>query len=105
MEEGQERDDSVVEPGHIIDDDDDDEDSAADTPDLWMPDRNEEDTKFVRTSTDTIPTKKHPQPVSEQSLIVQHRKKIFKELVKGGMDTQTLSVTDQYLRDSVSDLI
>ena len=52
MEEGQERDDSVVEQGHIIDDDDDDEDSAADTPDLWMPDRNEEDTKFVRTSTD-----------------------------------------------------
>ena len=69
-----------------------------------MPERNEEDNKFVRTSADTIPTKKHPQPASEQS-IVQQRKKIFKELVKGGMDTQTLSVTDQYLRDSVHDLI
>ncbi len=47
MEEGQERDDSVVIQGHIIDDDDDDEDSSGDTPDLWMPERNEEDTKFV----------------------------------------------------------
>ena len=98
MEEGQERDDSVVEQGHIIDDDDDDEDSAADTPDLWMPDRNEEDTKFVRPSTDAIPTKKHPQSVSELS-IVQQRKKLFKELVKGGLDTQTVSLGDQYLRD------
>ena len=75
MEEGQERDDSVVEQGHIIDDDDDDEDSAADTPDLWMPERNEEDTKFVRPSTDTVPTKNHPEPVSELS-IVQQRKKL-----------------------------
>ena len=32
MEERQERDDSVVEQGHIIDDDDDDEDSETDTP-------------------------------------------------------------------------
>ena len=69
MEEGQERDDSVVEQGHIIDDDDDDEDSVADTPDLWMPDRNEEDTKFVRPSTDAIPTKNHPQPASELSIV------------------------------------
>ena len=74
-------------------------------PHIYGCQRNEEDTKFVRTLVDAIPTKKHPQPVSEQSLIVQHRKKIFKELVKGGMDTQTLSVADQYLRDSVLDLI
>ncbi len=96
MEEGQERDDSVVEQGHIIDDDDDDEDSVTDTPDLWMPDRNEEDTKFVRPSTGAIPTKKHPQTASELS-IVQQRKKIFKELVKGDLDTQTVSLADQYL--------
>ena len=102
MEEGQERDDSVVEQGHIIDDDDDDEDSTVNTPDLWMPERNEEDTKFVRTSTDAIPTKKHPQSASELS-IVQQWKKLFKELVKGGLDTQTLSLVDQYLRDNVRD--
>ncbi len=35
--------------------------------------------------------------------IVQQWKKLFKELVKGGMDTQTLSLTDQYLRDNVRD--
>ena len=63
---------------------------------VWIPERNEEDTKFVRVSDETIPTKKHPETVSEQS-IVQQRKNIFKELVKGGMDTQTLSVTDKYL--------
>jgi hypothetical protein len=63
---------------------------------LWMPERNEEDTKFVRASTDAIPTKKHPQPASERS-IVQQRKKLFKELVKGGLDTQTLSLADKYL--------
>ncbi len=96
MEEGQERDASAVDQGHVIDDDDDDEDSATDTPDLWMPERNEEDTKFVRPSTDAIPTKKHPQTVSELSF-VQQWKNLFKELVKGGLDTQTLSLTDQYL--------
>ena len=82
MEEGQERDDSVVEQGHIIHDDDDDEDSVVDTPDLWMSERNEEDTKFERGSVDTIPTKRNPQSVSGQ-VIVQQRKKIFKDLVKG----------------------
>ena len=102
MQEGQERDASAVEEAHVIDDDDDDEDSAADTPDLWMPERNEKDTKFVRPSTDAIPTKKHPQTASELS-IVQQRKKLFKELVKGGLDTQTLSLADQYLRDNVRD--
>ena len=59
-----------------------------------MPERNEEDTKFVRASGEAIPTKKHPQTVSEQS-IVQQWKNLFKELVKGGMDTQTLSLVDQ----------
>ena len=67
MQEGQERDASAVEEAHVIDDDDDDENSAADNPDLWMPERNEKDTKFVRPSTDAIPTKKHPQPASELS--------------------------------------
>ena len=47
MEEGQERDTSADEEGHVIDDDDN-EDSPTDTPDVWMPERNEEDTKFVR---------------------------------------------------------
>jgi hypothetical protein len=37
------------------------EDSPTDTPDLWIPQRNEEDTMFA--SADVIPTKKHPQPV------------------------------------------
>ena len=91
MEEGQERDTSPVKQGHVIDDDDDDDDSPTDTPDLWIPERNEEDTKFVRGSTDGIPTKKHPEPESEL-LIVEQRKKFFKELVKGGLDTQTLSL-------------
>jgi hypothetical protein len=58
-EEGQERDDYPDEQGHVIDDDDDD-DSPTDTPDLWMPERNEEDNQFVRVSTDVIATKKHP---------------------------------------------
>jgi hypothetical protein len=42
------------------------EDSPTDTPELWMPERNEEDTKFERATTDVIPTKKHPQSVSEK---------------------------------------
>ena len=67
-----------------------------------MPERNEKDTKFVRALTDAIPTKKHPQSVSEQSILVQQWENLFEELVKGGMDTQTLSVTktstcDKYL--------
>ena len=68
MQEGQERDASAVEEAHVIhDDDDDDENSVADTPDLWMPERNEEDTKFVRGSGESIPTKKHPQTVTKSS--------------------------------------
>ena len=59
MEEGQERDTSAYEEGHVMDDDDN-EDSPTDDSDVWMSERNEEDTKFVRSSTDTIPTKKHP---------------------------------------------
>jgi hypothetical protein len=47
MEEGQERDSSPDEQRHIIDDDDI-EDSPTDTPDLWISERNEEDTMFVR---------------------------------------------------------
>ena len=101
-EEGQERDDSPDDEGHIIDDDDN-EDSPTDVPDVWMSGRNEKDIKFVRVSTDAIPTKKNPEPTSEQ-WIVQRWKKLFKELVKGGLDTQTSSVTDKYLRDVVSDM-
>ena len=37
------------------------EDSATDIPELWIPDRNDEDTKFVRGQGDAIPTKKCPQ--------------------------------------------
>ena len=44
MEEGQERGYFTLCQGHIIDDDDDNEDSPTDTPDLWIPERNEEDT-------------------------------------------------------------
>ena len=67
-----------------------------------MIERNEEDIKCVRVSTDAISTKNHPESVSELS-IVEQRKNLFKELVKDGLDTQTLSLTDQYLRDNVCD--
>jgi hypothetical protein len=82
MEEGQERDSSSDEQRHIIDDDDM-KDSPTDSPDLWMPERNEEDTMFERSLRHVIPTKKHPESVSELS-IVEQRKKFFKDLVKGG---------------------
>ena len=59
MEEGQERDTSTDEEGHVIDEDDN-EDSPTHSPDVWMPERNEDNTKFVRASGETIPTKKHP---------------------------------------------
>ncbi len=39
MDEGQEKDLSPDDQGHIIDDDDN-EDSPTDAPDLWMPERN-----------------------------------------------------------------
>ena len=57
MEEYQERDSSFDEERQIIEDDDM-EDSPTDTTDLWIPDRNDEDTKFVRVKRDAIPTKK-----------------------------------------------
>jgi hypothetical protein len=47
MEEGQERDCSPNEERYIIDDDDM-QDSPTDSPELWMSERNEDDTKFVR---------------------------------------------------------
>jgi hypothetical protein len=103
MEEGPERDSSSDEQRHIIDDDDM-EDSTTDSPDLWMPERNEEDTMFERALRDVIPTKKHPEAVSELS-IVQQRKKLFKDLAKGGNETLTLSVADQYFRDAVRPMI
>ncbi len=37
--------------------------------------------------------------------LVQERKQLFKDLVKGGMETQTSSVADKYLRDAVDDMI
>jgi hypothetical protein len=59
MEEYQERDSSSDEERQTIDDDDM-EDSQTDTAELWMSDRNDEDTKFVRAKGDAIPTKKYP---------------------------------------------
>jgi hypothetical protein len=47
MEGGQERDSSPDEQRHIIDDDDM-ESSPTDSADLWLPERNEEDTMFER---------------------------------------------------------
>jgi hypothetical protein len=67
MEEYQERDSSSDEERQTIDDDDM-EDSPTDTTELWMTDRNDEDTKFVRAKTDDIPTKKYPESSSEVSL-------------------------------------
>jgi hypothetical protein len=57
MEEDQERDSPSDEEREIIQDEDM-EDSATDIIELWIPDRNDEDTKFVRGQGHTIPTKK-----------------------------------------------
>ena len=95
MEEDQERGSSSDEERQIIEDEDM-QDSPTDIPELWMPDRNNEDTKFVRGKGDAIPTKKCPQTASEVS-IVQDRKQLFKDMVRGGMETQTSSVADKYL--------
>ena len=100
MEGGQERDSSPDEQRHIIDDDDM-EASPTDSADLWLPERNEEDTMFERVLTDAIPTKKRPQSLA----IVQQRKNLFRDLAKGGNQTQTLSVADKYLRDAVRPMI
>ncbi len=54
---------------------------SADTTEFWMPERKEDDTKFERTLTDAIPTKRHPYSVSEIK-IVQQRKQILKDLVR-----------------------
>jgi hypothetical protein len=102
MEEYQERDSSSDEERQTIDDDDM-EDSPTDTTELWMPGRNDEDTKFVREKGDAIPTKKYPQTASE--VIVQERKKFFKGMLRGGMETQTSSVADEYFRDAVHETI
>ena len=59
MEQGQERDSSSDEERQIIEDEDM-EDSPTDIPELWMPDRDETDQKFVRDKRDAIPTKKYP---------------------------------------------
>jgi hypothetical protein len=57
MEEDQERDSPSDEEREIIEDEDM-EDSATDISELWIPDRNDEDTKFVRGQGHPIPTKK-----------------------------------------------
>jgi hypothetical protein len=51
VQEVQERDYSTNEERYIIDDDDM-QDSPTDSPDLWIPERNEDDTKFVRVLAD-----------------------------------------------------
>ena len=106
MEEGQERDTSPDDQGHIIDDDDN-EDSPTNTPDVWMTERNEKDTKFVRVLTDAIPNKKHQWRQCRNSRLFK-RGKIFQRTGEGwyghtGCDWQTLSVTDKYFRDVVCD--
>jgi hypothetical protein len=102
MEEDQEERDSSSDEAAQIIEDEDMEDSPPDTPELWMPNRNDDDANFVRGKGDAIPTKKYPQAASEV-LIVQERKKLFKDMVSGGMETQTSSVTDKYFRDAVRD--
>ena len=90
MEQWQERDSSFDEERQTIDDDDM-EDSPTDTAEIWMTDRNDEDTKFVRAKGDDIPTKKYPQAASEVSM-VQERKKFFEGYAQGGYgDTDFLS--------------
>ena len=80
MEGGEERDSSPDEERHIIDDDDM-EDSPTDSPDLWIPERNEEDTMFERASRNVIPTKKHPQEVSELAIVQLNRGKSFSKIL------------------------
>ena len=71
IHEGQERDVSPDEQGHIIDDDDN-EDSPTDFPDVWIPRSGpSEDTNFVRVLVDTIPTKKHPETASESDVLTR----------------------------------
>ncbi len=89
MEECQEGDSSSDEERHTIDDDDM-EDSPTDTAELWMPDRNDEDTKFVRAKGDAIPTKKYPQAVSKCHC--SGEEKSFQRYTQGGYgDTDFLS--------------
>jgi hypothetical protein len=73
-----ERDTSPDEKGHIIDDDDN-EDSPTDAPDLWMPERNEKDTVFVRATADAIPTQKHPNIYFSLRTLREKRKKYSKK--------------------------
>jgi hypothetical protein len=106
MEEYQKRDSSSDEERQTIDDNDM-EDSPTDTTELWMPDRNDEDTKFVRAKGDAIPTKKYPQVASEVCDCSGEEKAFqrYAQGVRGGMETQTSSVADEYLRDVVCEAI
>ena len=83
MEEGQERDSSSGEQRHSIDDDDM-EDSRTDSQDIWKPERNEGDTMFERGLGDVIPTRSTRRQCRNFRL---QRKKVFKDLVKGGNET------------------
>ncbi len=49
--------DSSSDEERQIIEDEDMEDSPTDIPEIWMSDRNDEDTKFVRAKRDAIPTK------------------------------------------------
>jgi hypothetical protein len=71
--------DSSSDEERVLIEDEDMKDAPTDTSGLWMPEKNEDDTKFVRDFGDDIPTKKCAQAESE--LIVQERKQIFKDLV------------------------
>ena len=81
-EDEEERDFSSDETAKIIEDDDMG-DSPPDTPELWMPDRNDEDTNFVRGKRDAIPTKKYPQVASEVTVDCSREEKSFQRYGQG----------------------
>ena len=83
MEEDQEeKDSSSDEAAHIIEDEDM-EDSPPDTPEFWIPDRNDDDANFVRGKRDSIPTKKYPEVVSEVTIDCSREEKVFQRYGQG----------------------
>ena len=84
---------------HVIDDNDD-EDSLTDSPDLRMSEGNEEDIKFVSENIGGDYSKQEAPVASVGSVGCSTPEKDFQfeGLTKGGVDTQTLSVTDWTVR-------
>ena len=61
-----------------------------------MSQRNGDDTMFERGLTDVIPTQKHPETVSELS-IVQQRKKLFKDWIPCSAQSIHITIGEIFL--------